>query len=174
MLAVLDILPSLYVHSVCALICCSLPSQSYNVANSTVCAVQIGITLVGTSSLLGGEGSSTHDISPQKMLLGMGLIVASQVKRTVHSHTQLYTAVVSACVAGYIPAILIIFAAFAASCAGPATHVCTGSWTTQYLHFIVVTSLMFCLRRTSKTLLCTPVLYCIPNCVSCISSLQAC
>ncbi|KAL3147971.1 hypothetical protein ABBQ38_014266 [Trebouxia sp. C0009 RCD-2024] len=42
-----------------------------------LCCV-IGITLVGTSSLLGGEGSSTHDISPQKMLLGMGLIVASQ------------------------------------------------------------------------------------------------
>lgn len=41
--------------------------------------LQIGITLVGTSSLLGGEGSSTHEISPQKMLLGMGLIVASQV-----------------------------------------------------------------------------------------------
>lgn len=44
-----------------------------------MCALQIGITLVGTSSLLGGEGSSTHEISPQKMLLGMGLIVASQV-----------------------------------------------------------------------------------------------
>ncbi len=41
--------------------------------------LQIGITLVGTSSLLGGEGSSTHEISPQKMVLGMGLIIASQV-----------------------------------------------------------------------------------------------
>ena len=48
------------------------------------CALQIGITLVGTSSLLGGEGSSTHDISPQKMLLGMGLIVASQVSTALH------------------------------------------------------------------------------------------
>ena len=48
------------------------------------CALQIGITLVGTSSLLGGEGSSTHEISPQKMLLGMGLIVASQVSTEPH------------------------------------------------------------------------------------------
>lgn len=38
-----------------------------------------GITLVGSSSLLSGEGSSTHEVSPQKMLLGMGLIIASQV-----------------------------------------------------------------------------------------------
>lgn len=48
-------------------------------SSKQACALQIGITLVGTSSLLGGEGSSTHEISPQKMLLGMGLIVASQV-----------------------------------------------------------------------------------------------
>lgn len=52
------------------------------------CALQIGITLVGTSSLLGGEGSSTHDISPQKMLLGMGLIVASQVSTTRYMATH--------------------------------------------------------------------------------------
>ena len=49
------------------------------------CVLQIGITLVGTSSLLGGEGSSTHEISPQKMLLGMGLIVASQVSTALHT-----------------------------------------------------------------------------------------
>lgn len=42
-----------------------------------LCCV-IGIALVGTSSLLAGEGSSTHEISPQKMILGMGLIIASQ------------------------------------------------------------------------------------------------
>lgn len=41
--------------------------------------LQAGITLVGSSSLLSGEGSSTHPVSPQKMLLGMGLIIASQV-----------------------------------------------------------------------------------------------
>ena len=42
-------------------------------------SVQIGIMLVGLSSVLSGEGSSTHQISPQKMLLGMALIVMSQV-----------------------------------------------------------------------------------------------
>ena len=41
--------------------------------------VQIGIALVGMSSLLGGEGSAQVEVSPSKMLLGMGLIVASQV-----------------------------------------------------------------------------------------------
>ena len=41
--------------------------------------VQVGIALVGMSSLLSGEGSAQVDVSPEKMLLGMGLIVASQV-----------------------------------------------------------------------------------------------
>ena len=54
------------------------------------CSLQIGITLVGTSSLLGGEGSSTHEISPQKMLLGMGLIVASQVSTALHTSMHGY------------------------------------------------------------------------------------
>ncbi len=54
------------------------PCQSADCAQ----LVQIGIALVGTSSLLAGEGSSTHEISPQKMILGMGLIIASQV----HTH----------------------------------------------------------------------------------------
>lgn len=40
---------------------------------------QVGIALVGMSSLLSGEGSAQVDVSPGKMLLGMGLIVASQV-----------------------------------------------------------------------------------------------
>jgi len=34
---------------------------------------------VGMSSVLSGEGSSTHKVSTEDMLLGMGLIVASQV-----------------------------------------------------------------------------------------------
>eukprot|EP00891_Asterochloris_glomerata_P001583 jgi/Astpho2/1583/Aster-07912 len=42
-----------------------------------LCCV-VGIMLVGLSSVLSGEGSSTHEISPQKMLLGMALIVMSQ------------------------------------------------------------------------------------------------
>lgn len=37
-----------------------------------------GIGLVGASSLLGGEGSSTHPVSTRQMLQGMGLIVLSQ------------------------------------------------------------------------------------------------
>ena len=45
--------------------------------------MQAGITLVGSSSLLSGEGSSTHTVSPQKMLLGMGLIIASQVMHCI-------------------------------------------------------------------------------------------
>lgn len=40
---------------------------------------QVGITLVGTSSILSGEGSSTHEVTTQEMLLGMGLIITSQV-----------------------------------------------------------------------------------------------
>lgn len=31
------------------------------------------------SSVLSGEGSSTHKVSTEEMLMGMGLIVASQV-----------------------------------------------------------------------------------------------
>ncbi|CAL5222410.1 g4769 [Coccomyxa viridis] len=42
-----------------------------------LCCV-VGIALVGMSSLLSGEGSAQVDVSPSKMLLGMGLIVASQ------------------------------------------------------------------------------------------------
>ncbi len=41
----------------------------------------MGITLVGLSSVLSGEGSQTHVVSVPQMLLGMGLIVASQVRR---------------------------------------------------------------------------------------------
>ncbi|WIA30810.1 hypothetical protein OEZ86_000868 [Tetradesmus obliquus] len=37
-----------------------------------------GICMVGMSSVLSGEGSSTHAVSTEEMLLGMGLIVASQ------------------------------------------------------------------------------------------------
>jgi hypothetical protein len=40
---------------------------------------QVGIALVGVSSLLSGEGSAQVVVSPEQMLLGMGLIVASQV-----------------------------------------------------------------------------------------------
>lgn len=52
--------------------------------------LQVGIALVGTSSLLGGEGSATHEISPQKMLLGMGLIIASQVGSGTFTHAQTF------------------------------------------------------------------------------------
>lgn len=48
-------------------------------ASNVHTCVQVGIMLVGLSSVLSGEGSSTHEISPQKMLLGMALIVMSQV-----------------------------------------------------------------------------------------------
>jgi drug/metabolite transporter (DMT)-like permease len=37
-----------------------------------------GIALVGMSSIFGGEGSSTHVVSTEQMLAGMGLIVLSQ------------------------------------------------------------------------------------------------
>ncbi|GBF91089.1 hypothetical protein Rsub_04758 [Raphidocelis subcapitata] len=37
-----------------------------------------GIGLVGMSSIFSGEGSSTHPVSTDQMLMGMGLIVASQ------------------------------------------------------------------------------------------------
>ena len=50
--------------------------------------MQAGITLVGSSSLLSGEGSSTHTVSPQKMLLGMGLIIASQVMHCICRQSQ--------------------------------------------------------------------------------------
>ncbi len=46
---------------------------------------QVGIALVGMSSLLSGEGSAQVDVSPSKMLLGMGLIVASQVSHSYPS-----------------------------------------------------------------------------------------
>jgi len=42
-----------------------------------LCCV-VGIGMVGCSSLLSGEGSSTHPVSTEQMLMGMGLIVASQ------------------------------------------------------------------------------------------------
>ena len=47
--------------------------------SSASISVQVGIMLVGLSSVLSGEGSSIHAVSPQKMLLGMALIVMSQV-----------------------------------------------------------------------------------------------
>eukprot|EP00878_Enallax_costatus_P024022 GHUV01025609.1.p1 GENE.GHUV01025609.1~~GHUV01025609.1.p1 ORF type:complete len:363 (+),score=95.68 GHUV01025609.1:179-1267(+) len=37
-----------------------------------------GISMVGLSSVLSGKGSSTHEVSTEQMLLGMGLIVLSQ------------------------------------------------------------------------------------------------
>lgn len=44
----------------------------------------MGIGLVGMSSVLHGGGSTQVEISPEQMLLGMGLIVASQV--SMHHH----------------------------------------------------------------------------------------
>ena len=41
--------------------------------------LQVGITLVGMSSLLSGEGSAQVVVSQAEMLLGMGLIISSQV-----------------------------------------------------------------------------------------------
>jgi hypothetical protein len=43
-----------------------------------IAACAVGIGAVGASSLLGGEGSSTHVVSTSEMLTGMGLIVLSQ------------------------------------------------------------------------------------------------
>ena len=45
----------------------------------TLHVAQVGIALVGVSSLLSGEGSAQVVVSTEEMLLGMGLIVASQV-----------------------------------------------------------------------------------------------
>ena len=45
-----------------------------------VALVQTGITLVGVSSLLAGEGSASHQVSQWQMLAGMMLIVLSQVR----------------------------------------------------------------------------------------------
>ena len=42
--------------------------------------MQTGITLVGVSSLLAGEGSASHQVSQWQMLAGMMLIVLSQVR----------------------------------------------------------------------------------------------
>ena len=42
--------------------------------------MQVGIALVGMSSIFSGEGSSTHVVSTEQMLMGMGLIVLSQVR----------------------------------------------------------------------------------------------
>lgn len=38
----------------------------------------LGITLVGSSSIMSGEGSATQKISQEQMLFGMGLIILSQ------------------------------------------------------------------------------------------------
>lgn len=43
-----------------------------------IAACAVGIACVGASSVLGGEGSSTHPVSTSQMLIGMGLIVLSQ------------------------------------------------------------------------------------------------
>lgn len=43
------------------------------------CYPQLGIALVGTSSIMSGEGSATHHVTSEEMLMGMGLIIASQV-----------------------------------------------------------------------------------------------
>ena len=42
--------------------------------------MQTGITLVGVSSLLAGEGSASHQVSQWQMLAGMMLIILSQVR----------------------------------------------------------------------------------------------
>lgn len=42
--------------------------------------LQAGICMVGLSSILSGGGSQTHVITTGDMLLGMGLVVASQAR----------------------------------------------------------------------------------------------
>ncbi len=42
--------------------------------------IQVGITLVGSASLLSGEGSATQTISQEQMLVGISLIIISQVR----------------------------------------------------------------------------------------------
>ena len=62
------------------------PGNPVPVRTSSACrtdrgwAAQMGITLVGLSSVLSGEGSQTHLVSVPQMLLGMGLIIASQAR----------------------------------------------------------------------------------------------
>ena len=53
--------------------------RNFMVQLSNMSGLQVGIGLVGMSSLLAGQGSAQVEVSPSKMLLGMGLIVASQV-----------------------------------------------------------------------------------------------
>lgn len=53
--------------------------------------------MVGMSSVLNGEGSSTHPVTTQQMLTGMALIVASQVQfpGTPHPSTSLHVRILS-------------------------------------------------------------------------------
>lgn len=50
--------------------------NKYHLAGILCCV--IGITLVGTSSLLSGEGSATQVVSQEEMMMGMALIILSQ------------------------------------------------------------------------------------------------
>jgi hypothetical protein len=53
------------------------------VEGATFCSLQVGISLVGSASLMSGEGSASQTIEPFFILLGMILIVLSQVSSSV-------------------------------------------------------------------------------------------
>ena len=52
----------------------------YFFINKSSPGLQAGICMVGLSSILSGGGSETHVITTGDMLLGMGLVVASQAR----------------------------------------------------------------------------------------------
>lgn len=64
--------------------CCTASCHAWHsvIVLSCECVLlQMGISLVGMSSLLSGEGSSTRAVSQWEMLVGMALIIASQVRQ---------------------------------------------------------------------------------------------
>ena len=81
--------------------CVSEQAGARTAANKDATA-QVGIAMVGMSSVLNGEGSSTHPVSTQQMLTGMALIVASQVHLTSMPHSRqccpLYVRVLCGCI----------------------------------------------------------------------------
>lgn len=54
--------------------------RSFSMASAQFRCAQVGISLVGVSSLQSGKGSASHPVSQWQMLAGMALIVASQVR----------------------------------------------------------------------------------------------
>ena len=59
--------------------CKSISIQTQFRTRNQIPNMQVGIGLVGMSSLLARNGSAKTDVSANAMILGMALIVASQV-----------------------------------------------------------------------------------------------